>query len=801
MMTTTTPTRPAAGTPSRSLLASPSSLSRSRPPPSPLTFADRHVPSARSLFGGGATATIAAAAAASPFDAALALDEQRRGGGAGTAAAGAAASRSSSSSSRGGVGGAGGVVGTSGSATAGANAAADAGGNQGNARPSSAGGNGQGASTYGALLRAQLLGAAAAGTGAGAAGGAGTATTGPVAAATAAAPSPIRPQQQHFGSPSAAAASATTPATPSRRPRILSFVHDDASAAFASPARRSINAFGSGIGGGGGNNDVDDFRFDDDDGVLLQNHHSSPQQRRRRVPRAPFKILDAPALADDFYLNLVDWSSQNVLAVGLGPCVYLWSAATSGVTKLCDLSEESEIASAASALARAYPGGSAVPQIQAGVGDAVCSVSWSQRGQYLAVGTGSGLVQVFDVARAGESGGGGGHSSASSSSAKLRTYAGHRARVSSLSWGSATLSTGSRDRSVAQRDVRCPEPLAARLSGHRSEVCGLRASPDDRLLASGGNDNALLVWDTRRLFSSSSSSGAGGGQGGGGQQRWREQQQQQQRRQQQHRLMQRSGGGTVAASNSSSSASAAAAAAAAAAEAAEYSGGLDESSIPNVSTPLFRFTEHTAAVKALAWSPHAHGLLASGGGTADRCIRFWSTTGSGNGGNGSAASDTTLASASAPNTTTAATSNNDACLGAIDTGSQVCNLAWAKHANELASTHGYSQNAVALWRYPTMARVATLTGHSTRVLYLAASPDGRSIVTGAGDETLRFWSVFPGPRGESNGGGGACGLGGASRARGGGGVAGGAVVASSPAGKGHAAATTPLSGLARSWLR
>jgi len=30
-------------------------------------------------------------------------------------------------------------------------------------------------------------------------------------------------------------------------------------------------------------------------------------------------------------------------------------------------------------------------------------------------------------------------------------------------------------------------------------------------------------------------------------------------------------------------------------------------------------------VKAIAWSPHQHGLLASGGGTADRCIRFWNT--------------------------------------------------------------------------------------------------------------------------------------------------------------------------------
>jgi cell division cycle 20-like protein 1, cofactor of APC complex len=38
---------------------------------------------------------------------------------------------------------------------------------------------------------------------------------------------------------------------------------------------------------------------------------------------------------------------------------------------------------------------------------------------------------------------------------------------------------------------------------------------------------------------------------------------------------------------------------------------------------MHTFHKHLAAVKALAWSPHQHNLLASGGGTADRCIRLW----------------------------------------------------------------------------------------------------------------------------------------------------------------------------------
>lgn len=38
---------------------------------------------------------------------------------------------------------------------------------------------------------------------------------------------------------------------------------------------------------------------------------------------------------------------------------------------------------------------------------------------------------------------------------------------------------------------------------------------------------------------------------------------------------------------------------------------------------LYSFNHHQAAVKALAWCPWQTNILASGGGTADRTIRFW----------------------------------------------------------------------------------------------------------------------------------------------------------------------------------
>ncbi|KAL1110522.1 hypothetical protein AAG570_008050, partial [Ranatra chinensis] len=311
----------------------------------------------------------------------------------------------------------------------------------------------------------------------------------------------------------------------------------------------------------------------------------SPRKATRKISRIPFKVLDAPELQDDFYLNLVDWSSQNVLSVGLGSCVYLWSACTSQVTRLCDLSNDA---------------------------NSVTSVSWNERGNLVAVGTHHGYIQVWDVG-------------ANKQVCKLM---GHSARVGALAWSGDILSSGSRDRMILQRDVRTPSSMVERrLPGHRQEVCGLKWSPDNQHLASGGNDNRLYVWNMHSL------------------------------------------------------------------------------------SPIQTYTEHLAAVKAIAWSPHHHGLLASGGGTADRCIRFWNTL----------------------------TGQPMQC---VDTGSQVCNLAWSKHSSELVSTHGYSQNQILVWKYPTLTQVAKLTGHSYRVLYLAMSPDGEAIVTGAGDETLRFWNVF-----------------------------------------------------------
>lgn len=65
--------------------------------------------------------------------------------------------------------------------------------------------------------------------------------------------------------------------------------------------------------------------------LLAAAHPFSSGKPPRRIPRVPYKVLDAPSLQDDFYLNLLDWSASNVVAVGLGSSVYLWAAYSSKV--------------------------------------------------------------------------------------------------------------------------------------------------------------------------------------------------------------------------------------------------------------------------------------------------------------------------------------------------------------------------------------------------------------------------------------------------------------------------------------
>lgn len=79
------------------------------------------------------------------------------------------------------------------------------------------------------------------------------------------------------------------------------------------------------------------------------------------------------------------------------------------------------------------------------------------------------------------------------------------------------LASGSRDRNIFLQDIRIrggggtagingrggdeitPDScVIQQLSSHKQEVCGLKWSFDERMLASGGNDNKLYVWSPQQ---------------------------------------------------------------------------------------------------------------------------------------------------------------------------------------------------------------------------------------------------------------------------------------------------------------
>lgn len=48
-------------------------------------------------------------------------------------------------------------------------------------------------------------------------------------------------------------------------------------------------------------------------------------------------------------------------------------------------------------------------------------------------------------------------------------------------------------------------------------------------------------------------------------------------------------------------------------------------------------------------------------------------------------------------------------------------IEWSNVCLLQVSTHGYSQNQILVWKYPSLTQVAKLTGHSYRVLYLVST--------------------------------------------------------------------------------
>lgn len=135
----------------------------------------------------------------------------------------------------------------------------------------------------------------------------------------------------------------------------------------------------------------------------------------------------------------------------------------------------------------------------------------------------------------------------------------------------------------------------------------------------------------------------------------------------------------------------------------------------NMSEPTISFTQHTAAVRAIQFSPTQPNIIATGGGTSDKSIKLWNyLTGD--------------------------------VISTINTGSQVCNLFWNEEYNEILSTHGFSQNQLALWKGTDLSPIAQFHEHKQRVLFMAVSPDSTRVATAAPNDGMLIWKMFPSNR-------------------------------------------------------
>ena len=134
------------------------------------------------------------------------------------------------------------------------------------------------------------------------------------------------------------------------------------------------------------------------------------EKKVRKINKKPYKILEAPNLQDDFYLNLVDWSENNQIAVALDTSLYLWSGCFSDVNKLYEASQ---------------------------ISDYICSVAFCDDTK-VSIGNSLGQIKVFDIVKR----------------KQVNQFDGHKGRVGSLNWTTSLLASGSRDGTVATWDLR-----------------------------------------------------------------------------------------------------------------------------------------------------------------------------------------------------------------------------------------------------------------------------------------------------------------------------------------------------------
>jgi cell division cycle protein 20 (cofactor of APC complex) len=382
-------------------------------------------------------------------------------------------------------------------------------------------------------------------------------------------------------------------------------------------------------------------------------------RRRAQIPDAPYKHLYAPGMVNDFYLNLISWSADNLLAVALEGQVYVWNPLTSGVQLLVDDgSEDDDYLRTSREIATPI----------------VTSISWCKqpgRTHHLAVGYDNGRVQVWDGQALRKVG----------RDFSQRTRGG---RVTAMAWNEHCLTLGGERGSILQLDARMrTRSVVAEYQAHTQKVCGLKWNGEGTVLASGGNDNLVCLWDACMS----------GAQPGGP-------------------VSHRRG----------------------------LFGGATTSPTYEraVVRPRSVLTDHTAAVKAMDWCPFTRGLLATGGGTEDTTVKLWNThSGSAP---GAALLNSTYTGSQVCSLLWSRTGHHRELVTAH--GFPNGQLSVWKYGTAVTThaTRSASEEPCSLTKIKSLS-----VKDVGRTLNLEGSPDGRTVASVSDDEGIRLWTIFDGP--------------------------------------------------------
>ena len=183
--------------------------------------------------------------------------------------------------------------------------------------------------------------------------------------------------------------------------------------------------------------------------------------KRRFVKEEADRVLDMPDISNDFYSNLLDWSSTNVICTASGRVVYLFNAASNNIQTTASNNTEELM-------------------VCAGECDSICSVQFNEQGRYVAIGLQDGGVELWDVEQR----------------RQLRTMGSHSGHVYSLTWNGSILSTGSSSGEIFHHDARMSQHHISTLTtDSRLGVCALKWSSDGSRLASGTQHSSVHIWD------------------------------------------------------------------------------------------------------------------------------------------------------------------------------------------------------------------------------------------------------------------------------------------------------------------